>query len=184
MSSERARRTALLVLLSWTAALPAWPKVLVSVDEALRLAFPRCEVERETIFLTEQELETARERSGEEVTRALTVRHVARRDGRLVGTAYLDVHRVRTLDETLLVVVRSDGTLGRVEVLSFDEPLDYLPREGWYRQFDGEGLDANLQIDRAIHAVTGATLTADAALAAARRVLALHQVIEERGPAQ
>jgi hypothetical protein len=184
MFFERFRRSALVLMVLSAATLPAGSTVLVTVDEALRLAFPQCEIKRETIFLTEQQLKSARALSGESVTRALTVRHVARRKGSLVGTAYFDVHLVRTLQETLLVVVKPDGTLGRVEVLSFDEPLDYLPREGWYRQFDGEALDANLQIDRAIHAVTGATLTAEAAMAAARRVLALHQVIEQPGRAE
>ena len=181
MFSERQRRSALIGLVLLSAVLPAWSKVLVTVDDALRLAFPEAEIERETIFLTKDELAAAGELSGEDVSRALAVRHVARKGERLVGTAYFDVHLVRTLEETLLVVVRPDGTLGRVEVISFDEPMDYLPREGWYRQFDGEALNAELQIDRAIHAVTGATLTAEAAMAAARRVLALHQVIERRG---
>jgi len=184
MSFERLRRAALILLVLSVATLPAGSTVLVTVDEALGLAFPKCEIERETIFLTKQQLASARELSGESVTRALTVRHVARAEGRLVGTAYFDVHLVRTLEETLFVVVKPDGTLGRVEVLSFDEPLDYLPREGWYRQFDGEALDADLQINRAIHAVTGATLTAEAAMAAARRVLAVHEVIEQQGRAR
>jgi hypothetical protein len=180
MFSERHRRTALVFLVLLSVVFPAHSKVLVTVDEALRLAFPGATIERETVFLTQAEMRAASELSGEDVSRALTVRHVARREGRLLGSAYFDVHLVRTMQETLLVVVRPDGSIGRVEVISFDEPLDYLPREGWYRQFDGEQLDADLQIDRAIHAVTGATLTAVAAMAAARRVLALHQVIDGR----
>jgi len=159
MFSERHRRTALVFLVLLSVLFPAHSKVLVTVDEALRLAFPGATIERETVFLTKAEMRAASELSGED---------------------YFDVHLVRTMEETLLVVVRPDGSIGRVEVISFDEPLDYLPREGWYRQFDGEQLDADLQIDRAIHAVTGATLTAVAAMAAARRVLGLHQVIEGR----
>jgi hypothetical protein len=184
MFSERIRRATLVGFVLSTVTLPSLSAVLVTVDESLRLAFPECEIERETIFLTETELTAASELSGSTVSRAIAVRHVARREGRLVGTAYFDVHLVRTLEETVLVVVRPDGSIDRVEVISFDEPMDYLPREGWYRQFDGERLDADLQIDRAIHAITGATLTAEATMEAARRVLALHQVIELRSEKQ
>ena len=74
----------------------------------------------------------------------------------------------------------SDDTIRRIEVISFAEPLDYLPREGWYRQFDGRALDDELRLDRGIRAVTGATLTANATTAAARRVLAVHRIIESR----
>jgi hypothetical protein len=146
----------------------------------LELAFPDCELQRESIFLTESEVSAASELAGHPRSRALVVRYVAQREGRRHGTAYFDTHRVRTLDETIMVVVRPDGTIDRIEVISFSEPPDYLPREGWYRQFDGRALDEELEMDRGIRAVTGATLTANATTSAARRVLAVHQVIEDR----
>lgn len=180
MYSDRLRRVLLTCLVLSLGAGQAGAKVFVTVDEALHLAFPDCDVKRETLFLTGAELLEVGVLAGEKFSRALAVRYVASRDGSVVGTAYFDVHVVRTLEETVLVVVRPDATIGRVEAISFDEPMDYLPRGGWYRQFDGEQLDAELRLDRAIRSVTGATLTAVATMAAARRVLALHRVIEAR----
>jgi len=180
MFFDRLWRVLLTSVILLSTAAPTGAKVLVTVEEALDLAFPDCQVERETVFLTEAETAEAGRLSGDSGTRALVVRYEARRGGRLVGTAYFDVHRVRTLEETLLVVVRPDGTVGRVEVVSFDEPMDYLPRDGWYRQFDGKALDGDLKLDRAIRSVSGATLTAVATTAAARRVLAVHRIIEKR----
>ena len=83
-----------------------------------------------------------------------------------------------------MVTVDPAGRVGRVEVLAFDEPPDYLPRAAWYRQFDGKALDAELDLRRAIRPVTGATLTARATTAAVRRVLAIHQVLEEDAAAR
>jgi hypothetical protein len=180
MYSDSFRRVALACAIALFAVAPAGAKVLVTVEEALASAFPGCDISRETVFLTEQELSAAAELAGEAVDRPLTVRYQARREGSLVGVAYFDVHRVRTLEETLLVVVTPDGSVGRVEVVSFDEPLDYLPREGWYRQFDGRPLDDDLDLDRAIRSVSGATLTAIAATAATRRMLAVHRVLDRR----
>lgn len=159
---------------------PVAASVLLSVDEALELAFPDCDVHRQSVFLTEVEMSSASELAGHPRSRALVVRYVAVRDDERFGTAYFDTHRVRTLDETIMVVVKPDGTIGRIEVVSFSEPPDYLPREGWYKQFDGRVLDNELELDRGIRAVTGATLTAHATTSAARRVLAVHQVIEGR----
>jgi hypothetical protein len=180
MFSDRLTRGLLAGALLLTLGAPAGASVLVTVDEALRLAFPDCEIERETLFLTEEEVAAAGRLSREEGQRALAVRHVARREGRVVGVAYFDVHRVRTLPETLLIVVGPGETIVRIEVVSFDEPMDYLPRDGWYRQFDGKDLGDDLQLDRAIRSVSGATLTAVATTSAARRVLALHRVLEQR----
>ena len=98
-----------------------------------------------------------------------------------MGWAYLDTHRVRTLPETVLIVVTPDGGIRRVEVVSFREPLEYLPRASWYRQFDDRRLDERLQLDRGIRPVTGATLTVRATTEAVRRVLAMHRVVGE-GP--
>jgi len=180
MSSSRGRAIVLAASLVLGPVAPANARVLLSVEEALRLAFPRAEVERETVFLTDAEVAAAAKAAGRPVDRALVVRYVARRDGARIGTAYVDVHRVRTLQESLFVVVSADAKLERVEVLSFDEPPDYVPRKTWYEQFDGRGLDDDLRLDGGIRAVSGATLTAGATTAAARRVLAVHRVIEDR----
>lgn len=160
------------------AAAPAAARVLLTVDEALALAFPGAAIERRTVFLTDEQMVRAAELAGQRPASAIVHPYVATHDGELVGTAYFDSHVVRTLAETVMVAVDAEGRVGRVEVLSFDEPPDYLPREAWYRQFDGRPLDAELELRRAIRPVAGATLTARATTDAARRVLALHRVIE------
>jgi hypothetical protein len=91
---------------------------------------------------------------------------------------------VRTLPETLMIVVAADGTLRRVEVLAFREPEDYLPRDTWYGQFEGAPLDRELSHKRRIRGVTGATLTARATTDAVRRVLSLDRVIAEAAAAK
>jgi len=158
--------------------LPAAAATLLAPAEALGLAFPGCRIERGSVFLTESQLAAVRRLAGAEVHSALVRPHRAVCDGRPGGTAYFDVHRVRTLPETVMVAVGPDGRVLRVEVVAFREPLDYVPRDAWYEQFEGERLDRDLALDRDIRGVTGATLTARATTEAVRRVLAIHRVIE------
>jgi Na+-translocating ferredoxin:NAD+ oxidoreductase RnfG subunit len=160
---------------------PLLAKVFLSVDEALKLAFPGCQVARRTAYLTGEQRKRARDVAGVEMPSALVTYYAATRDGKPVGTAYFDTHPVRTLPETVMVVVDPQGKVGRVEVISFEEPEQYLPRGGWYGQFGGKGLGPELDLKRGIHPVTGATLTARATTEAVRRVLALHQVISATG---
>jgi hypothetical protein len=167
----------LALLLLGAGAVPGWAKVFLSVDEAVRLAFPGAEVARRTAYLTQEQVRRARALAGVEVPSALVTYYQAKRAGRLAGTAYFDTHRVRTLPETLMIVVDPQGKVARMEVVSFREPEEYLPRGVWYEQFRGRSLDRDLQLKRDIHPVTGATLTARATTDAVRRVLALHQVI-------
>jgi len=165
------------------AAGPAAARVLLTVEEALALAFPGAAIERRTVFLTADEVARAADLAGERPASAIVHPYVATAAGEIVGTAYFDSHVVRTLAETVMVTVDPQGRVGRIEVLSFDEPPDYLPRAEWYRQFAGRPLDAELELRRAIRPVAGATLTARATTDAARRVLALHRVIAEASPA-
>ncbi len=169
-----------LAVLALGSAVPAAAKVFLTVDEALKLAFPGAAVERHTAYLKEEERARAQKLAAVEVESALVTYYAATQGGKLAGTAYFDNHRVRTLPETVMVVVDPRGKVVRVEVLAFNEPEEYLPRGAWYGQFAGKGLDAELDLSRSIRPVAGATLTARATTAAVRRVLALHQVLAER----
>jgi len=161
-------------------ASPGLAKVFLTQDEALKLAFPGAAVERRSVFLTEAEVSEVARLSGGPRPSALAVAYVATKDGRPAGTAYFDTHIVRTLAETLMVVVSPAGTIARIEILSFSEPEEFMPREHWYAQFPGKALDGELSLKRGIRPVSGATLTARATAEAARRVLALHQVLSRR----
>lgn len=186
-SSRRRGLLALAALLAAVAAGPAAGKVFMTADEALALAYPGCTVDRETVFLTDEQRAEARRRSGVEVRSSLvhpyrvTCPAAGGEGTRPGGTAYFDVHRVRTLEETLMIALDASGAVKRIEVLSFKEPEDYLPREIFYQQYVGKTLGPDLQLKRDIRNVTGATLTARATTEAARRVLALHEVIGDGG---
>ena len=152
--------------------------VRLTVDEALALAFPECKIERQTVYLTAEQLEKAEKLAGEEIDKKIVRPYVALREGKLVGTAYFDAHKVRTKRETVMFALNGEGRITRIELLAFAEPADYIPRSKWYAQFVGRKLDDELRLKRGIRGVTGATLTARATTSAARRVLAMHAAVQ------
>jgi len=153
---------------------PAWAKVFLTQEEALKLAFPgEPDPVRRTAFLTDEQAARVETLSGEKPpTRVVTYY-----EGR-AGTAYFDTHLVRTLPETVMVVVTPAGAIGRIDILSFNEPEEYLPRPRWMAQLPGRSLDEDLSLKKGVHPLTGATLSARALVACSRRVLALHRVIQ------
>lgn len=153
-------------------------EVFLSAEEALRLAFPQGELARETLYLAGQQREAASRLVGGPVPGVVT-RFRVTMEGKVLAFAYLDTHRVRTLPETVLVILDAQGVVRRVEILRFDEPRDYLPRSSWYRQFEGTNQERPPELGKTIRPVTGATLTAHATTEAIRRVLALHRVLEQ-----
>ena len=159
-----------------------WSTVLITVEEALMLVFPDAATTRQTLFLSDEQRARAAKASGAEISSSLATRYEAHDErGEFLGWAYLDTHRVRTLPETLMIVLDAHGVVQRVEVVTFREPLEYMPREGWYRQYDGQDLDDDLALKREIRPVTGATLTARATTDAVRRILAIHDAVKEKG---
>ena len=163
---------------------PCAAKVFLTQQEALVIAFPDGPApERITAYLTDAQIETVKRASGEELpVKVITYYAGAARDGGAGDsgrrTAWFDTHLVRTMPETLMVIVSAGGVIERVDILSFDEPTEYLPRPGWTGQFAGRGLDEKLSTRQGIHPISGATLSARAIVSACRRVLALRQVLQ------
>lgn len=153
--------------------------VLLTLDEALALVFPGAEIERRGVFLSEAQREEVHRLPGTPLASALVMRYEAFRNGAPVGVANTDTHRVRTLAATLLVALDAAGSVLRVEVLSFDEPREYLPRPERYAHLAGQRLSGKLALKRGVRPVAGATLTASAMVDAVRRALAVHAVIAQ-----
>jgi hypothetical protein len=156
---------------------------IITREEALRAAFPGAEIRYAPVFLTDSEMKEVSAISGTNVTTALVARYKAIVDQKEIGRAYLDTHLVRTKKESLLVILTHEGKVRRVEVVAFLEPPEYMAPDRWYRQFDGKDLENGLRVNRDIHAVTGASLTAQATTDAVRRVLAIDRLAlqKERG---
>ena len=163
-------------LLPFLAALPLAARVLLTAEEALHLAFPQGVVEKKSFFLTAEQKARATAEAGIPVP-GVVVQYRVLEGSRVLAFAYLDTHTVRTMPETLLVILDPQGKVLRVEVLAFGEPQEYLPRPGWYQQFAGKDRAATVELGEGIRPVTGATLTAHPTTQAVRRVLALHGVV-------
>lgn len=146
-------------------------------EEALALAFGEATVEKTTFYLTDDQREAIEELAGSALASGIARGYVATDDeGQRVGVAWFDTHVVRSQRETLMTVVDGEGRIERVEVLAFAEPRSYLPKAGFWAEFQGKGLD-QVRLGRGVRNIAGATMSARAAVLAARRSLALSAVL-------
>ena len=159
-------------LMLWGGLQPGFARVLMTQDQALASVFP-AGAKREKFFLTPQQLAAARSESGVAFDDRLIIRY----EGPGGRFAYFDTHRVRTMPETVMVIVKADGSIDRIDILSFDEPTDYFPKPRWIDQFRGRKLDRELALNRAIRPISGASLTGRAIVDASRKVLAIHHAL-------
>jgi Na+-translocating ferredoxin:NAD+ oxidoreductase RnfG subunit len=165
------------------AAAPAGAKVFYSRSDALKLAFPDAErVEDQTYVLTDPQAARIAEIAQSPLDSKLVKIYSGYRGDQLLGYAVIDVNTVRTMPEAFMVVLTPEGSVRSVRVLAFHEPLDYLPNDRWYAQFDGKSLDSPLRLGGDIHAVVGATLSARATTRGVRRALAFYHVLVKHEP--
>ena len=175
---EHRHRLYLLVAIFAT-SLAAQARVFMTQPQALASAFPAgTKVTRQVVYLTPEQLGSARRDSGVEFNDRMIVRYAgSNAAGVVVGHAYFDTHRVRTLPETVMVVVNAESKIEKIEILSFDEPPEYLPKPRWIEQLHKRKLDDDLSLKRAVRPLSGASLSGRAIVNTSRKVLALHRVI-------
>jgi Na+-translocating ferredoxin:NAD+ oxidoreductase RnfG subunit len=173
----------LLVVLAAMVPTLASAKVFASQNQALREAFPDAtRIERDTKVLLGAEFERVKDLTKDDRPAKVVVIHTAYHDDTLLGYAHIDVHNVRTKPEAFMVVLTPDGVVRSVRVLAFHEPLDYLPTDRWYAQFEGKTREDRMRVGGDIHGVVGATLSAQAASDGVRRMLAYFEVLLKAEP--
>lgn len=158
-------------------------RLLLSQKQALALAFdPSLTVERKTAYLSMEQAERAQREGLVKIDSRVWTYYVGSSSRGVEGYAYFDTHVVRTMPETFMAALDSDGRVRFVELLSFLEPPDYEPKPRWLDQFDGKKLEEDLMVRRAIRNITGASLTSQKLTDGIRRILAIHSLLHgEKG---
>lgn len=163
------------IIILWCS--PSEAKVYLTKDDALKKAFPEAEIERKTLFLTDEDIKKIESISKTRLESKLFTYYIARRKEDILGYALFGSHIVRTKPEVYMVVIDPDGKLNHIKILAFYEPEEYLPPKRWFEQFNGKVLDDNLWTRRGISAVTGATLSANGITQEVRKALAVFQIM-------
>lgn len=168
-----------------TTAIGAWghegphksePGLMLTQSQALQEAFGGYGVERQTAYLTKEQVEQASALSGCRHESAVVSYYLARSTTGLVGAAFFESHRLRDGTETIMAVLTPDGRLMRSEILSFNEPADYLPPKGWRASLLGRTLGELERVKSPSGASARVALSAKSFLDGVRRLMAVYEV--------
>jgi len=157
-------------------------QVYLTQDEALRVAFPdAATIERKTIFLTPKQIDAIQNQAKAKCDREIINYYTGTDRNEILGYAFFSTRLIRTMPATIMVVIKPDGHIKMVEILSFFEPEDYYPSIRWLDLFKDKNLDDNLWVKRGIRNITGATLTTHSITDATRLYLAITAVVLGKG---
>ena len=147
-------------------------------ERVLKKLFPDAQIVIKNLAITKEQKREIEKLARTPLDSRLISVYIVKRGVEVVAYAYVDVHRVRTHSESVLFVISPEGKIELVEVLSFNEPLEYMADKSWLALFKGKSLEGNqLKLNRDIPNMTGATLTARAIVKASRRTLAIWKIL-------
>jgi thiamine biosynthesis lipoprotein len=168
----------LAVWLSWPAS-RSQAIVYATPEEALKRLLPDADaIREEQVTLTDQQKQAVEQLIDTRIKEErYTVWH-ASREGASIGTAVQVEVIGKERPITFLVAVGPERAVLGIEVLIYRESQGHEIRSGRFmKQFTGKTLAAPLRLGKDIDAISGATLSSRATTYAAKKALALVQVI-------
>ena len=157
----------LYILVFLTASLNA--QVLISPQESMKMAFGEdITLTKKNILLKKTQAEKIQESAKVKLSTKIYRILSASRDSKIIGYGILINQKVRSKNAVIMYHILNDSTLNSIEIIAFNEPLEYIPSKNWNEQFNKTKTDKMLRLSRDIPTISGATLSARAITDASR----------------
>ena len=97
----------------------------------------------------------------------------AKKENKILGYGILINRKVRSKNAVVLYFIHN-ATLQDIEIIAFNEPMEYLPTKRWNGQFTHINTDTLLQLNRDIPSISGATMSARSVVEGSRIAFAVY----------
>lgn len=141
-------------------------------------AFNAKSVESENIILNDAQMAQLSKTAEQKLETKLYRLYIAKNGPQTVGYGVLMNKKVRTKTAIAVYLIGMDKKIKSIEIVAFNEPLDYLPSSTWLDVFDGKNSSNTLKLNQDIPTTTGATLSARAITDGARATLGLLELVK------
>lgn len=174
MKTIRPVKNIFILLLLLALATPGFAKIFYSKDEAMVLAFGEgATIETLSLFPDDQQTAAIQLEAKVKLDSGMFTFYVGKQGNSTLGYAAIETITVRTKPETLMIVLSPEGVVRKVYTLAFHEPPEYQPPERWFDQLQNKPLD-DIDFNKGIQGMSGATLSTRAAVNSVRKVLAVY----------
>ncbi len=161
---------------------PLSAEVLISPVDAMKYAYGQnSEVIQDNILLSsEQESKISQEAQTVLDTKIFKV-FKAVTENKTLGYGILINKKVRSKNAVVLYMITRESVLKGIEIIAFNEPVEYLPSKEWNSQFQNIPTTKMLRLSKEIPTITGATLSARSVTDSSRVAFAFYnEVLKEK----
>lgn len=156
----------------------AFAQVLGDPVPLTQRTFNAKSVETRNTILSDAQLSELSKLSMQKIDSKLHRIYLAKNGDKTVGYAVLMNQKVRTKTAIALYLIGLDKKIKSIEIVAFNEPMEYLPSATWLKVFDQKSSANTLKLNQDIPTTTGATLSAKAITDGARAALALLEIVK------
>ncbi|MFT5661043.1 MAG: electron transport complex protein RnfG [Sulfurimonas sp.] len=163
-------------------ALPLSAKVLISPIDAMKSTYGSGTIiTKKNILLSSSRAKTIEQAAQVKLSSKIFRIFKATKDTTLLGYGVLINKKVRSKNAVVLYFISKNSILKSIEIIAFNEPLEYLPSKNWNSQFKDISTDTMLKSSRDIPTITGATLSARAITNGSRVAFAIYnEMLKEK----
>lgn len=135
-------------------------------------------VDQQNIILSEVQVQQLSKASQQTIETKLYRLYIAKNEAKTLGYGVLLNKKVRTKTAISLYLIGIDGKIKSIEIVAFNEPIEYLPAKTWLDGFDNKSGSNTLRLNQDIPTVSGATLSARAITDGSRIALSLIDIVK------
>lgn len=152
-------------------------QVLISPIDAMKESFsPEATISKKNILLSGSEYKQVQQSAKIKLNTKIYRIFSAKVEDTILGYGVLVNKKVRSKNAVVLYIIEGDK-LSSIEVIAFNEPLEYVPSKTWKEQFNNIPVSKNLQLNRDIPTITGATLSARSITEGSRVAFGLYNTL-------
>lgn len=155
--------------------LPLSAKMLISPIDAMKQNYGvKSKIIEESIILSGAEAKKIQEASQVKLGTKIFKVFKAVQDGKTQGYGVLINRKIRSKNGVVLYMISHESILKGIEVIAFNEPMEYVPSGKWMSQFENVDTQRSLMLSKDIPTITGATLSAKSFVDGSRVAFALY----------
>jgi len=156
----------------------AFAQVLGDPVALTQRTFGAKSVEQQNVILNDVQMQQLVKASQQPIETKIYRLYIAKNDLKTVGYGVLLNKKVRTKTAISLYLIDMNGKIKSIEIVAFNEPIEYLPTKTWLDGFDNKSNANTLRLNQDIPTTTGATLSARAITDGARVALSLIDIVK------
>ncbi|HUH42336.1 MAG TPA: hypothetical protein VLZ29_04410 [Sulfurimonas sp.] len=150
-------------------ALPLSAKLLILPAEAMQKNYGSdAKISEENLLLTNAQAQKIQQESKIKLASNIVKVFKATKNSTTLGYGILINGKVRSKNAVVLYIISGDSALKSIEIIAFNEPLEYLPSKKWVLQLSDTGDVPN---------ITGATMSAKNLIDGSKTALAIYNEV-------